>query len=165
MVYLPFLLQVWGWCRPFNKISEVPLLHTKITFLLLSFPSLKTKVLHLPGWLVLNCLSWGDWEAFEFGHLPHLKMCKHWRRKWQPIPVLPPGEFHGQRKLAGCSPWGHTTVWLEKKVCALTMTTADMLGVGRGRETTKYPKAPLFNLFCILFWPVHCVAGGILVPQ
>ena len=31
-----------------------------------------------------------------------------WRRKWQPTPVLfLPGESHGQRSLAGCSPWGH----------------------------------------------------------
>ena len=29
-----------------------------------------------------------------------------WRRAWQPIPVLLPGEFHGQRSLAGYSPWG-----------------------------------------------------------
>ena len=30
-----------------------------------------------------------------------------WRRAWQPIPVFLPGEFHGQRSLAGYSPWGH----------------------------------------------------------
>ena len=30
-----------------------------------------------------------------------------WRRKWQPTPVLLPGKFHGQRSLAGYSPWGH----------------------------------------------------------
>ena len=29
-----------------------------------------------------------------------------WRRKWQPTPVLLPGESHGQRSLAGYSPWG-----------------------------------------------------------
>ena len=29
-----------------------------------------------------------------------------WRRKWQPTPVLLPGKSHGQRNLAGCSPWG-----------------------------------------------------------
>ena len=29
-----------------------------------------------------------------------------WRRKWQPIPVFLPREFHGQRSLAGYSPWG-----------------------------------------------------------
>ena len=29
------------------------------------------------------------------------------RRKWQPTPLFLPGEFHGQRSLAGCCPWGH----------------------------------------------------------
>ena len=29
-----------------------------------------------------------------------------WRRKWQTTPVFLPGESHGQRSLAGCSPWG-----------------------------------------------------------
>ena len=28
-----------------------------------------------------------------------------WRRKWQPTPVFLPGKFHGQRSLAGYSPW------------------------------------------------------------
>ena len=27
-----------------------------------------------------------------------------WRRAWQPTPVFLPGESHGQRNLAGCSP-------------------------------------------------------------
>ena len=30
-----------------------------------------------------------------------------WRRKWQPTPVFLPGKFHGQKNLAGYSPWGH----------------------------------------------------------
>ena len=30
-----------------------------------------------------------------------------WRRKWQPIPVFLPGEFQGQRSLAGYSSRGH----------------------------------------------------------
>ena len=30
-----------------------------------------------------------------------------WRKKWQPIPVFLPGKFHGQKSLAGYSPWGH----------------------------------------------------------
>ena len=29
-----------------------------------------------------------------------------WRRAWQPTPVFLPREFHGQRSLAGYSPWG-----------------------------------------------------------
>ena len=38
------------------------------------------------------------------------------RRKWQPTPVILPGESHGQRSLAVYSPWGckesDTTRWL-----------------------------------------------------
>ena len=30
-----------------------------------------------------------------------------WSRKWQPTPVFLPGESHGQRSLAGYSPWCH----------------------------------------------------------
>ena len=39
-----------------------------------------------------------------------------WRRAWQPTPVFLPGKYDGQRRLVGCSPWGHresdTTEWL-----------------------------------------------------
>ena len=30
-----------------------------------------------------------------------------WKRKWQPTPLFLPGEFHGQRSLAGYSTWDH----------------------------------------------------------
>ena len=30
-----------------------------------------------------------------------------WRRKWQPTPAFLPGKPHGQRSLAGHSPWDH----------------------------------------------------------
>ena len=33
-----------------------------------------------------------------------------WRRAWQPTPVFLPGRSHGQRSLAGYSPWSQT--WL-----------------------------------------------------
>ena len=29
-----------------------------------------------------------------------------WRRAWQPTPAFLSGESHGQRRLAGYSPWG-----------------------------------------------------------
>ena len=39
-----------------------------------------------------------------------------WKREWQPTLIFLPGEFHGQRKLAGYSPWGRKeldmTEWL-----------------------------------------------------
>ena len=30
-----------------------------------------------------------------------------WGREWQPTCIFLPGEFHGQRSPAGCSPWGY----------------------------------------------------------
>ena len=39
-----------------------------------------------------------------------------WRREWKLTPIFLPGEFHGERSLVGCSPWGgkksHRTKWL-----------------------------------------------------
>ena len=32
----------------------------------------------------------------------------HWRRKWQPAPVLLPGESQGRWSLVGCRLWGRT---------------------------------------------------------
>ena len=41
-----------------------------------------------------------------------------WSRKWQPNPVVLPGKFHGQRSLAGYSPWGRKE--LDTIECART---------------------------------------------
>ena len=56
------------------------------------------------------------WLSSERIHLQRKSLRRHgfypWvgkipsRRKWQPTPVLLPGESHGQRSLAGYSPWG-----------------------------------------------------------
>ena len=34
--------------------------------------------------------------------------CMHWRRKWQPTPMILPGESQGQGSLVGCHLWGRT---------------------------------------------------------
>ena len=39
-----------------------------------------------------------------------------WRRKWQPISVFLPAESHGQRSLAGYSPWGFKVLDTTKHV-------------------------------------------------
>ena len=46
---------------------------------------------------------------YRFGRSP-------WRRAWQPTPVFLPGESHGQRRLAGYSPWGHKGSVTTKRV-------------------------------------------------
>ena len=45
-----------------------------------------------------------------------------WRREWQPTPVFLPGEFHGQRNLAGYSPWGHKESDTTEQLTLLLMT-------------------------------------------
>ena len=42
-----------------------------------------------------------------------------WSRKWQPIPVLLPGKFHGWRTLEGYSPWGHKKSDVTERLNAL----------------------------------------------
>ena len=44
-------------------------------------------------------------EKEETGFNPWTKKIP-WRREWLPTPVLLPRKFHGQRNLAGYSPWG-----------------------------------------------------------
>ena len=41
----------------------------------------------------------------DLGLMPGLGKIS-WRRAWQLTPVFLPGELHGQRSLAGCSPRG-----------------------------------------------------------
>ena len=41
-----------------------------------------------------------------------------WSRKWQPMPVFLPGKFHGQRHLAGYSPWGCQESDTTEHVCS-----------------------------------------------
>ena len=63
---------------------------------------LRLSISELPWWLrwertCLRCkrLGFHPWV----GKIP-------WRREWQPTPAFWPGESHGQRSLAGYSPWG-----------------------------------------------------------
>ena len=45
--------------------------------------------------------SWTQLREFTFTFM-------HWRRKWQPTPVVLPGEAQGQGSLVGCRLWGCT---------------------------------------------------------
>ena len=58
------------------------------------------------------------------------------RRQWHPTPVILPGESHGQRSLAGCSPQGHKesdmTEATKQQQEKLSTTTADVYELGLG---------------------------------
>ena len=65
------------------------------------------KVLHSICQQIWKTQQWPqDWKISVFVPIP--KKGNAWRRKWQPTPVLLPGESHGRRSLVGCSPWGRT---------------------------------------------------------
>ena len=42
-----------------------------------------------------------------------------WRREWLPTPLFLPEEFHGQRSLAGYSPWGPKELDTTEQLCAM----------------------------------------------
>ena len=54
------------------------------------------------GSVVKTCLRCRRHSRLEFD--PWVRTIP-WRRKWPPTPVSLPGKFHGQRSLAGYSPW------------------------------------------------------------
>ena len=73
----------------------VSLFHHKVTI----FPFVITKYSFYPvNILIMIKLS------IYFSHLNRLRFLSY--RKWIPTLAFLPGEFHGERSLAGCSPWG-----------------------------------------------------------
>ena len=55
---------------------------------------------------------------------------KHWRRNWQPTPVLLPGKSHGQRSLVGYSPWGRKELDMTEQLhCHFSLSC---IGEGNG---------------------------------
>ena len=60
----------------------------------------------IPRWPSGKELPAKEGDARDMGSIPESGRSPR-SRKRQPTPVFLPGEFHGQRSLAGCSPWGH----------------------------------------------------------
>ena len=60
-----------------------------------------------------------------------------WRRKWQPIPVILPGESHGQRSLTGYSPWGCKESGMTEQL-SLTQSVYSLSKEWRHLETFRY---------------------------
>ena len=60
--------------------------------------------------LVMDREAWSGaahWVA-KVGHNWAIELNWTQRREWLPTPVFLPGESHGERSLAGYSPWGRT---------------------------------------------------------
>ena len=56
-------------------------------------------------WAAIHGVAKSRTRPSDFTFAFHFPM--HWRRKWQPTPVLLPGESQGQGSLVGCRLWGH----------------------------------------------------------
>ena len=52
----------------------------------------------------LTVPKWHGGKEFACSFHPWVRRIP-WRREWQPSSVSLPGKFHGQRSLAGYSPW------------------------------------------------------------
>ena len=71
----------------------------------------------------------GDFRGEWVGKMP-------WGREWQPTPVSLPGEFHGQRSLAGFSPWGRKELDMIERLSTHNLNE---------REKTKIHPARISN--------------------
>ena len=80
-----------------------------------------------------------------------------WRRAWQPILVFFPGESHGQRSLAGYSPWGRKE--LDTTEATQHASTHTKRGMGSpGGSAIKNPPATQE------MWFTHWVGKILVLP-
>ena len=79
------------------------------------------------------------------------------RRAWQPTPVFLPGESHGQRSLAGCSPWGQkesdTTQWLRMHASMLLYNCLESLIINKTLSLVQ--SINRIQLFATPWIPAH----------
>ena len=132
----------WGWLwkpqwRSYNAIFRYILLCMS-SLLLEKISLLRAKTLTILFIWGLKLLVWSryllpkqfgsNWKVVMHllqvrrpGFNPYVEKIP-WRRKWQPTPVLLPGEFHGQRSLEGYSLWGckETDDWVTNKQFTMT---------------------------------------------
>ena len=60
---------------------------------------------------------WVTLEKYAVNLFNKDTLCMYtWRRKWQPTPVFLLGESHGQRSLAGYSPWSRKELDMTRRL-------------------------------------------------
>ena len=133
----------------FNNIlwdSCILYMLTEFFLLLCSIPSYDSNVSNIfihssvDGYLRTNIFFFASLLAQMVKNPPAMRVRSHWvrlgfdpwvgkipwRREQLPNPVFWPGEFHGQRSLAGYSPWGckelNTTEWLSLSLFFFTIS-------------------------------------------
>ena len=73
-----------------------------------------------------------------------------WKRKWQPTPVFLPGEYGGQRSLAGCSPLGSQRMGQDLATEPQQQMSRPQLRVG-----LQHPVAPFLSSSSSFIFPSY----------
>ena len=111
-----FLLYVFPFCDSFYSCI-LSFLNFPLEFSLLEYRNITVMVLSSVsgfsnrkiGKVVRSLVGCSPWVARSWTRLSDFAFTfMHWRRKWQPTPVLLPGESQGWGSLVGCRLWGRT---------------------------------------------------------
>ena len=105
-------------------------------------------------------LVWASLVAQTVKNLPrvwYLSQEDSRRREWQPTPVLLPGEFHGQRSLVGCSPWGRKE---SDTLIVVWLISQALIGLVQGPVNWIIGTHPAFRPFIpSQCWCESCLVG------
>ena len=77
-----------------------------------------------------------------------------WSRAWQPTLVFLPGKFHGQRSLAGYSPWGPKELDMTEWLSTQYVTSDSNSGLGAG-SSKSCKECLLWNGAIMMFTFMH----------
>ena len=83
-----------------------------------------------------------------------------WRSKWQPTSVFLPGEFHRQRSLAGCSPWGRKEPDMTER---LSLTLREELRKGVINILNSLERRKIRHKFLVVEYIVFFLREAILL--
>ena len=70
---------------------------------------------------------------------------QEWSRNWQPTPIFLPGEFHGQRSLAGYSPWGRKESDTTERLTHTTHMLKNEIAGSYGNSIFNFSEEPLYS--------------------
>ena len=119
---------------PIGSLQHVGLsIHSYLPFQF-NFPRQLMLSIGLPRWLSGKESACQCRRHQRCGFNPWVRKIP-WRRKWQPTPVVFPGESYGQRSLMGYTAWGRKELETSER---LSTHTIGCLPVNLGMKKTKY---------------------------
>ena len=122
------------------------------------------------GWMDIYIYMWNDRVSLVAQSVKNLPAVQEtgfdpWVRKipwwgaWQPTPVFWPGESHGQRSLAGYSPWGHKEWDMTERlhfhfICGMIETHTCTIHTQTHRPLRRWNSRRTETAFSFLTWEI-----------